>query len=446
MPNIQPLAAWRYNPARVGQLTDVIAPPYDVIDDQLQDELYAKHPNNVVRLILNKKDPEHDTEQDNRYTRSARILKEWKSEGVLFRENAPAIYVYHQIYEVGGKTYTRKGFMCRCEAVPFGQGMVFPHEETMSGPKMDRLMLTTACKTNFSQIFGLYPDGGDDIQKTLDEAAAKLAPIEAVDHLGVVNRMWVVTDPDVVGKVVAAMGPKPIFVADGHHRYETACNYRKQIGETGALTKDHPANYVLMVCVAMEDPGLLVLPTHRLFRDVPYFSQADLIEKLGDAFRVTTVGDGAAAAEKAWTLIEQMNDQGTMAIYTGKDGRWSLIQITEAGRAKMAEAAPEHHPEWQHLGVAILHRLVVENLLGLKKHEKPKYVHAVREVVDSIKGEGHSDDDGKQLSNQFPLAALVMPATVGDIKELSFLNERMPPKSTYFYPKLVTGFVFNALE
>ena len=112
----------------------------------------------------------------------------------------------------------------------------------------------------------------------------------------------------------------------------------------------------------------------------------------------------------------------------------------------MAEVAPEHHPEWQHLGVAILHRLVVENLLGLKKHEKPKYVHAVREVVDSIKGEGHSDDDGKQLSNQFPLAALVMPATVRDIKELSFLNERMPPKSTYFYPKLITGFVFNALE
>ncbi len=435
MPNIQPLAAWRYNPARVGQFSDVVAPPYDVIDEDLQNALYEKHPNNVVRLILNKMNPEKDTEQDNRYTRSARILKEWKEEGILFRETDPAIYVYHQIYEVGGKTFTRKGFMCRCEAVPFGQGMVFPHEETMSGPKMDRLMLTTACKMNFSQIFGLYPDEENSIQNRLDAATVGVTPIEATDHLGVIHRMWVITDPEVVGAVVAEMGPKPIFIADGHHRYETACNYRKQIAQTGALTKDHPANYVLMVCVAMEDPGLLVLPTHRLFRNVPYFSQEELIEKLGDKFRVTTVGDGAIIAEKAWTLIEQMNDQGTMALYTGKDGRWSLIQITDAGRAEMAKIASEHHPEWQALGVAILHRLVIDTLLGLKGHEKPKYVHQVSEVVEGIR-------DG----NQFPLAALVMPATVKDIKELSMLSERMPPKSTYFYPKLITGFVFNALE
>lgn len=446
MPNIQPLAAWRYNPARVGQLSDVVAPPYDVIDDELQNALYEKHPNNAVRLILNKKDPQNDNEQDNRYTRSARVLKEWKDEGILFRETEPAVYVYHQVYDVGGRTFTRKGFMCRCEAVPFGEGMVFPHEETMSGPKMDRLMLTTACKMNFSQIFGLYPDEENAVSNLLDRATVGVTPIEATDHLGVIHRMWVVTDSEVVSQVVAAMGPKPIFIADGHHRYETACNYRKQIAQTGTLTKDHPANYVLMVCVAMEDPGLLVLPTHRLFRNVANLSQADLIEKLGNHFRVTTVGDGAIVAEKAWTLIEQMNDQGTMALYTGKDGRWSLIQITESGREMMAGVASEHHPEWRRLGVAILHRLVIDTLLGLKGHEKPKYVHSLREVVESLRGEGRSDADDQARGEHFPLAALVMPASVADIKELSFLNERMPPKSTYFFPKLITGFVFNALD
>ncbi len=433
--NIQPLAAYRYNPARVGSLSNVVAPPYDVISPEFQDELYQKHPNNVVRLILNKIQ-ETDTEDNNRYTRSAKTLKEWKEEGILERETSPAIYVYHQIYTVGGKQFVRRGFMCRCEAVPFGEGMVFPHEETMSGPKMDRLMLTTACKMNFSQIFGLYPDEKNEIQLVLEKSILGKMPIEATDHLGVIHRMWVVTDPEVINQVVAGMGPKPIFIADGHHRYETACNYRKQIRQTGELTVDHPANYVLMVCIAMEDPGLIVLPTHRLFRGMERLNQEQLIEKIDGCFRVTTVGDGAIIAEKAWTLISQMNDQGTMAVYTGADGRWSLLQLTDKGREKMAQVASDHHPEWRELGVALLHRLLVENLLEVRKPEKPKYVHEVREVVENLRNN----------PDEFPMAALVMPATVGHIQELSLLRERMPPKSTYFYPKLITGFVFNPLD
>ncbi|MGL6193926.1 MAG: DUF1015 family protein, partial [Thermoguttaceae bacterium] len=266
MPDIQPLTAYRYNLVKVGAISEVVAPPYDVIDEKLNDELLAKHPNNVVRLILDKMSP-NDCAENNRYTRTAKTLKEWKEDNVLVKDKDAAIYVYHQIYTVGGKEYTRKGFMCRCKAVPFGEGMVFPHEITMSGPKLDRLMLTTACKMNFSQIFGLYPDEENTTQNILEEAVRKSGapPIEATDHLGVVNRMWTITDPVVIADVVKEMGQKPIFVADGHHRYETACNYRKQVAEQGNLTPDHPANYVLMVCVAMEDPGLIVLPTHRLF-------------------------------------------------------------------------------------------------------------------------------------------------------------------------------------
>lgn len=435
MPNIQPFEGLRYNLAQIGSLSDVVAPPYDVIDPALQDALYEKHPNNVVRLILNKMLPTDD-EQNNRYTRSARELKNWKEEGVLQKDSKPAIYVYHEIFTVGDKEYTRKGFMCGCEAVPFGEGMVFPHEITMSGPKLDRLMLTTACKTNFSQIFGLYPDEKNEVQNLLEEATLNLTPLEATDHLGVIHRMWVVDDAEVVGKVVEMMGPKPIFIADGHHRYETACNYRKQVREQGLLTTDHPANHVLMVCVAMEDPGLIVLPTHRLFRNVKEFSQEDLFALLGDSFAITTVGEGPTAAAKAWTLIEMQDDQGTMALYTGKDRKWSLIRQTEAGRAKMDEVAAERQPEWRALGVAILHRLVIDKLLGLEGHDKPKYVHEVAEVVENLENK----------ADEFPLAALVSPATVAQIQELSLVRERMPAKSTYFYPKLITGFVFKPLD
>lgn len=435
MPNIQPFEGLRYNLAQIGSLSDVVAPPYDVIDPALQDALYEKHPNNVVRLILNKMLPTDD-EQNNRYTRSARELKNWKEEGVLQKDSKPAIYVYHEIFTVGDKEYTRKGFMCGCEAVPFGEGMVFPHEITMSGPKLDRLMLTTACKTNFSQIFGLYPDEKNEVQNLLEEATLNLTPLEATDHLGVIHRMWVVDDAEVVGKVVEMMGPKPIFIADGHHRYETACNYRKQVREQGLLTTDHPANHVLMVCVAMEDPGLIVLPTHRLFRNVKEFSQEDLFALLGDSFAITTVGEGPVAAAKAWTLIEMQDDQGTMALYTGKDRKWSLIRQTEAGRAKMDEVAAERQPEWRALGVAILHRLVIDKLLGLEGHDKPKYVHEVAEVVENLENK----------ADEFPLAALVSPATVAQIQELSLVRERMPAKSTYFYPKLITGFVFKPLD
>ena len=435
MPNIQPFEGLRYNLAQIGSLSDVVAPPYDVIDPALQDALYEKHPNNVVRLILNKMLPTDD-EQNNRYTRSARELKNWKEEGVLQKDSKPAIYVYHEIFTVGDKEYTRKGFMCGCEAVPFGEGMVFPHEITMSGPKLDRLMLTTACKTNFSQIFGLYPDEKNEVQNLLEEATLNLTPLEATDHLGVIHRMWVVDDQEVVAKVVEMMGPKPIFIADGHHRYETACNYRKQVREQGLLTTDHPANHVLMVCVAMEDPGLIVLPTHRLFRNVKEFSQEDLFALLGDSFAITTVGEGPAAAAKAWTMIEMQDDQGTMALYTGKDRKWSLIRQTEAGRAKMDEVAAERQPEWRALGVAILHRLVIDKLLGLEGHDRPKYVHEVAEVVENLENK----------ADEFPLAALVSPATVAQIQELSLVRERMPAKSTYFYPKLITGFVFKPLD
>ena len=433
---IKPLAGYRYNPAKIGNLDDVVAPPYDVINESLQNELYHKHPNNVIRLILEKVYPT-DSAADNRYIRTARTLEAWKENGVIRQDERPAIYVYHQIYETGGKKYVRKGFMCGCRAVPFGYGMVYPHEITMSGPKIDRLMLTTACKMNFCQIFGLYPDEEGSVQSTLENALVQGKYTEsasATDHLGVHNRMWLVEDEHVVKQVVSAMAPKPIFIADGHHRYETACTYRQQVDDMGLLHSEHPANYVLMVCVAMEDPGLIVLPTHRLFPGLPTLDSKELAEKLEGCFRSEPVGNGAEAAHNVWQRIEREQRQDAIGLYTAKDKCWSLTSLTAEGKAKMDTIAQDHHPEWRELGVSLLHRLIVETLLETPEPPRPTYVHLVDEVVSELR------------TGDYPLAALVMPATVEHIRTLSLLGDRMPAKSTYFYPKLIGGFVFNPLE
>jgi len=433
MPEIQAFRGIRYDLGHVGSLSEVVAPPYDVIGPDFQDRLYKRHPCNVVRLILNRQEP-GDDEVNNRYRRAKRFLRNWQSEGVLFTEAVPAIYVYHQQFTTGGQTYTRRGFMGRVRLEPFGQGSVFAHEETMRAPRIDRLMLTAVCRANLSPIFGLYPDSQTEAQNLLDATVAERAPIEASDDLGVVHRLWPVTDVDVISAVASAMSRKPVFIADGHHRYETACEYREQLQQGGPLAPDHPAQFVLMTCVAMEDPGLLILPTHRLFRGLPEMTADELTAKLGDCFATRPAGQGAESATTVWEDVQTSSDQAVLGFYTQKDQRWTVAQPTEQGRAKLAEVAADHDEAWRQLGVSFLHRLVVETLLEAPSLPKPKYVHLVEEVRDGL-GTG-----------EFPLAALVAPATVQDVRQVSLGGERMPAKSTYFYPKLLSGLVINPLE
>src|SRR5579884_966067 len=193
MADIRAFRAYRYDLGRVGALSDVVAPPYDVIDPALQQSLYDRSPYNVIRLILNQEWPT-DTEQDNRYTRSAAYLREWLAEDVLKQDSARGLYVYHQDFEVEGRTHTRRGFLARVRLEPFGSGRIYPHEETLSGPKADRLKLFRATAMNLSPVFGLYPDEAGEVQARLDAAVARALPLEATDHLGVVSRLWPVTD------------------------------------------------------------------------------------------------------------------------------------------------------------------------------------------------------------------------------------------------------------
>ena len=326
MPAIQAFRGLRYDLGHVGSLSDVICPPYDVIGPEFQDQLYKKHPANIIRLELNREEPGDDL-ANNRYTRASKFLKNWRSEGLLFTESTAAIYVYHQVFTYAGQTYTRRGFMARIRLQRFGEGNIYPHEETMSGPKQDRLLLTRACKANLSQIFGLYPDPKKRCKSLLEANVSDQAPVEATDHLGVVHRMWTVTDPpSLIAHANRLIGPKPIFIADGHHRYETACNYRDELASRGPLPSDHPANFVLMVCIGMDDPGLLVLPTHRLFRGLPEMNSDELIAKLAGCFTTRVLGEGSDLAPSVWEEIETGEDQGTLGLFTTKDERWVLAR------------------------------------------------------------------------------------------------------------------------
>jgi uncharacterized protein (DUF1015 family) len=433
MPDIQAFRALRYDLGQVGSLSNVTAPPYDVISPDEQTQLYKKHPANCVRLILNRAEP-GDDDANSMYTRAAKFFRDWQRQGVLFREAQPAVYVYHQEFNYGGEAYTRRGFVARVRLQRFGDGDVYPHEETMSGPKEDRLKLTNACKANLSAIFGLYPDETSAAQTILEKAIVGKTPLDATDHLGVVHRMWPVSDVAVISSLTAAMGGKPIFIADGHHRYETACNYRDRVAAGAKLDANHPANFVQMMCVGMSDPGTVVFPTHRLFKGLPAMTADDLRGKLGDCFDLLPAGEGPQAAHEAWETVVADGEQGTLAFYTAKDRRWSIARLSGAGEARLKAAAPDRSDDWRGLSVAILHRLVIDTLLKATNLPKPTYVHLIDEVVQELE------------AGDYPLTALVQPPGLDQIEAVSRHLERMPAKSTYFYPKLLSGLVFNPLE
>ncbi len=442
MPHIQAFRGLRYNLAQVGSLSDVVAPPYDVVDGELQARLYANSPFNFIRLELTKPEP-GDADPSAVYGRASTLYRQGQRDGVLQPEPDPAIYVYHQVFDYAGRTYTRRGFMARIKLVRFGEGNIYPHEQTHAKAKDDRLRLTRACQANLSQIFGIYPDPENEAQSLLESHIAGAAALECTDHLGVTHRLWPVSDVNLINRVAGIVDAKPMFVADGHHRYETACNYRDELAAAadGTLPDNHPAQSVLSMLISMDDPGLIVLPTHRLIHGCTEMDSEQLRIRVGDCFDCENVGAGPGAAGEVWKHIEDIDEQAVFGIYTAKDQVWTLLNAKAAASDRMRSIAPNQSDDWRGLGVAILHHLIFEDLLGLHEKElpKPTYVHQVDEVVAGLEGrlEGNL---------HYPLAALVMPATVNDIRAVSLHNERMPAKSTYFYPKLLSGLVVNPLD
>ena len=428
MPEIRPFRGVRYDIAKVGDLADVVAPPYDVVDPALQAQLYEASPYNVIRLELTKDEP-GDVPGRGKYERAADLLKSWKREGVLREDNHPALYLYEQSFEVDGTNYTRRGFLARVRLERFGEGRIYPHEQTLAGPKADRLALYKATGHNLSPIFGLYPDEGGKALEAVAAGVKDRTPLEATDHLGVVNRLWPVLDQEAHTAAAGLMAGLPVYIADGHHRYETGVRYRDELAAEGALSgPNDPANFAMMMLVGMSDPGLLILPTHRLVSGLPGLRMEELTRRLSPEFDVVGVGN----ARDAWEEIATDGNQEVLGFGTVADGKWATAKLRSD--AAMDRLAPQHSADWRALGVSILHELVLKSLLADLGASVCRYVHLIDEVVADVESRGCD------------LACLVPPAEMRHVEVIAAGGETMPPKSTYFYPKLLTGLVLNPLR
>ncbi|MBI3832133.1 MAG: DUF1015 domain-containing protein [Planctomycetes bacterium] len=447
MATVIPFQALRYNPAKfTGKIDDVIAPPYDVISIDEQDQLYRRSPHNVVRLILGRQ-YDGDAPSDNRYTRSAKTLQQWLDEEVLVQDAHPAFYVYEQEFQIvtgaEGKRqkHVRRGVLGALKLEPFGMGQVYPHEETFASHKTDRLMLTRACRANLSPVFGLMPDEQGEVVKLLAEAARGKPTVEVREPSGIVNRMWVVDDPKVCSALSKACEPQKVFIADGHHRYETACNYREErkANDSNPGNKNpRPYDYVLMMCVPFNDPGLHILPTHRLVHAPASYDEKKVLSKISELFEVTDAGDADLIA-----LSEAASGPVRFGLLLAGGGK--KVLTAKAGvEGAMAKIAGKHSAAWRGLDVAVLHELILKGIVGLTesngngngnahKHSVT-YTKDVREAISEL-----------AMKGTYSLGIVMRPTRIEQVRDVSLNGEKMPHKSTYFYPKLLSGLVVRKL-
>ncbi|MFQ5736132.1 MAG: DUF1015 domain-containing protein [Thermodesulfobacteriota bacterium] len=441
MAEIVPFRGVLYNSGKVGELRGVMAPPYDVISPGKQDELYTRHPNNIVRLILGKSGPE-DTEESNRYSRAAADLKEWMDSGVLTKDQRPAIYYYKQTFSLpGGGKQTRKGFIARSRLEEFGKG-IRPHEKTLSGPKADRLKLMQACKVNLSCIFSLYSSPRLEINTALDNATAGLEPIiDVVDDDGIENILWRVDDPEIIALVTESMKSKALFIADGHHRYETALNYRNMMREREANpTGDEPYNYVMMYFSNMDDEGMTIWPTHRVIHSLKDFDGAAFLAECGryfdiEEFPCAGADEAGARARFLERLVSVGEEKTSLGLHVKGVDVYYLLTIKS--KDVMDEVFGDTIPEvFKGLDVTVLHSLVFSRILGLtqeaqERQENLIYVKSSAEALSAMKDE----------KNQ--LVFLLNATKIEQVKAVAEAGFVMPQKSTYFYPKLLSGLVIN---
>ena len=428
MATIRPFRGMRYNPEIIDDLSTVVSQPYDRVRHGLQDRYYDLSPHNVVRLIKGREQA-GDGDAVNMYTRARDTYQAWLREGVLVREETPALYVLHQTFALpDGSTRTRKGLIAALELVRFDEGIVLPHERTHSGPKVDRLYLMRATQANFGHIFMLYP--GDRINQLLGGAIKGQPGLELREMFerDVVQRFWRVTDPAAISAVVAEMAPRRnLIIADGHHRYETALNYRD---EARAGHPDAPQNaafnYRMVTLVSMEDPGLVILPTHRLVHGYGQMDGAEALSRATDYFDVARVADRGAMAS---ALAAAEPERPRFGFY---DGGFAVLTLQDP--ALMARLLPSRAPAWQLLDVTVLHELFVERVLGIdeaavERNERIEYLRDAQMGFDAV-------DRGEA---QF--LAVMNPTRMAQVRASTAAGERMPQKSTDFYPKVISGLV-----
>lgn len=422
---IVPLRGLRYNPELIPDLAAVVTPPYDVIGPEDQERYYDRSPHNIIRLEYGKILPD-DNATNNRYTRARDTLAAWQQEGILQREHRPAIYLYEQEFTVAGRVYRRRGFFCGVALTPYSEGQVLPHEETLPKAKEDRLNLLRACRANFSPVFGLYTDESMATDRILSEAAGAEPNSAFTDEDGQVHRLWVITAPEPINRLVSALRLRPIYIADGHHRYETALAYAQEHPEPGLH------HNVLMVLVNLYDPGLVILPTHRLVRAVRTCPPPDLLAALAPHFKAEHfTGEPAGFFGRLQEL-----GRHSFGLYMGDGGLYHLTLRPEVDLRALMPA--DRSTAWQQLDVAILHHLILEPHLGIGAGERARQGGPVSYTREEEQALARVD------RGEYTHAFFLNPTSVQEMVDVAEAGDKMPQKSTYFYPKLITGLVINA--
>ncbi len=441
MAKILPFRGIVYNREKAGGLENIVCPPYDIITHEEQQSLYRKSPYNVVRLEFGLESPA-DTEDDNRYTRARAFFEEWLESGILVEKPTPGLYVYEIKYALTGEMKRLRGFICLVRLEEYDSGVVRPHETTLSGPKTDRLKLLRACRAGFSQIFSLYSDPMGKVSGMLSSVLSN-PEIEVKNSDGVVHRLWTVTDQAVIEAVAKEMADKPFFIADGHHRYDTALNYRNERRSlAGSFTGEEPYNYTAMFLAGLEDPGLTILPAHRVLFNLNDFDPKGFVQKLSHYFDIERIDfDGKSEPKDRRTMIDTMANRADRAHIFGMrlKGENSYYLITLRDETVMDGLIPDKSPAYRKLDVSILHHLIIDRLLGIKI-ETHKLGLNIEYIKDADVAVEKIQDGGAQV------VFFMNPTKVSDVKDVAMAGERMPQKATYFYPKLLTGMVINRLD
>jgi uncharacterized protein (DUF1015 family) len=421
---------------KIGDLGAVVSPPYDVISDELRRELHRRHPHNVIRLILGE-DRAGDDATENRYARARRYFQEWEQTGILLRETAPAFYVYEQQYpwKRGGQR-VRTGLIGAVGLEEYGARVVFPHERTMPGPKADRLSLMQALPVNLEQIFCFYPGPSGSITDVLRSTIRTDSLCDFRDEAGVRHRLWPLQNPEAIAHLVAAFRDRPLFIADGHHRYETALTFREEMRRADATGGPEQAyNFVMMTLVSIEDEGLTVLPTHRLIRGEWGRTGADIVRLLEPHFsrEERLISQGEGGLQKYLVEMEERGRRGhvfglytggeTFALLTPKDPE-VVGRLTEGGGSGSAQV----------LDVVVLEHLIFQQVFQLTD---PGMITFTQDEEMALREVRHGRAAAAFFLNPIPVTRIAETVSTG---------QRLPPKSTYFYPKLLSGLVFCTVD
>ncbi|HTU02240.1 MAG TPA: DUF1015 domain-containing protein [Candidatus Sulfotelmatobacter sp.] len=420
MPEIRPFRALRYNPTAVPDLAAVVTPPYDVISPEAQARYYARYPSNVIRLIL-PREPDPEVPGRDRYERAARTFAAWQRDGILLRDPAPALYPYEQEFSLAdGPRRRRRGLLALVRLAAYGEGQVFPHERTFRRHKDDRLQLMRACRADLEAILGFYGGPAEPVQALLAGSMAGPALLSVTDEEGMAHRLWRLPEPQ-ADQLAVALQERPMTIADGHHRYETALTFRdEQRAAAGPSARDAgPHDFVLVDLVHADDPGLVILPTHRLVRRAPTLQS--LRPRLAEHFHVDTrVTDATNPLPALRGVLDELARERAarvgFAAYAGGE-TILVVRLREAGGSSAQ------------LDVAVLQSLVLEKLLEVSP-EDLEYERDEAQALEAV------------ATSRAALAWFLTPPAVKEVETLARLGVRMPQKSTYFYPKVLSGLLF----